>query len=528
MNGYFQLDFRPTGTYLDLYPPTDGGKPVDINELLGYLQRCSIEADLIDLKEAVTGLSEKRSVFLSKSSTVFVSETVYVSVSPDHMTAYAVFYPPSVNGPLMDKNDIVRALENEKIVYGINESMIEEFLKTREYCKEYVIAEGKPPRHGKDASIDYFFNPELKVKPKEREDGSVDFFNLSTVNHCKKGDLLARLHREDVGDFGESILGEKIRPRDVKRLSLKYGRNININEERTELTSQVNGHVTLVEGKVFVSNIYEVENVDISTGNIEYDGNVQVNNNICDNFRVIAHGNIEVRGIVEGAYVEADGDIIIARGMIGMSKGILKAGGNVIVKFIENATVMAGGFVETESILHSTVMAKTEINVVSKKGFISGGRVSATNRVKVKSLGSPMGANTVVEIGIDPAMKIRYAELQKEIVKNRKSMDSIEPIIQNTNEKIAKGIRLKPEQLDYAKTLMLSMMELKKKIKSDEKEMADIQVLLDSQSTAEVCVSGEVYPGTIISISDVSMVVKANISYCRFRKEQGDVKMMSL
>ena len=39
----------------------------------------------------------------------------------------------------------------------------------------------------------------------------------------------------------------------------------------------MDGHVSLVEGKVFVSDVLTVENVDSSTGNIEYDGNVQVN-----------------------------------------------------------------------------------------------------------------------------------------------------------------------------------------------------------------------------------------------------------
>ena len=114
----------------------------------------------------------------------------------------------------------------------------------------------------------------------------------------------------------------------MKRTTLRFGHNITLSEDRKTLTADVDGHVMLVEGKVFVSNVLEVENVDISTGNIEYEGSVKVNGNVCTNFSVKAKGNIEVSGVVEGACLEADGNIIIARGMNGMARGCL---GNVPV-----------------------------------------------------------------------------------------------------------------------------------------------------------------------------------------------------
>ena len=47
-------------------------------------------------------------------------------------------------------------------------------------------------------------------------------------------------------------------------------------------------------------------------------------------------------------------------------------------------------------------------------------------------------------------------------------------------------------------------------------------------SKATVEVTGEVYPGTIIAISDLSMIVKSTYKYCRFVVEKGDVKMAAL
>ena len=106
-----------------------------------------------------------------------------------------------------------------------------------------------------DLYVEYFFNTDLKARPTLNEDGSVDFFNLNTMNHVKKDDLLARLTKEDPGDYGINVCGEQVKPRDVKRLKLKYGRNIYVNEDRTEAYCEVNGHVTLVDDKIFCFHI---------------------------------------------------------------------------------------------------------------------------------------------------------------------------------------------------------------------------------------------------------------------------------
>ena len=112
------------------------------------------------------------------------------------------------------------------------------------------------------------------------DDGSVDFFNLNTMNHVKKDDLLARLTREDPGEYGVNVCGEPVKPRDVKRLKLRYGRNVYVNEDHTEAYCEVNGHVTLVDDKIFVSDVYTAENVDNSTGDINYEGTVKISGNV--------------------------------------------------------------------------------------------------------------------------------------------------------------------------------------------------------------------------------------------------------
>lgn len=531
-NGYFQLICSGTGTAVKMIAPEEGGSLIAPKEIADYLSQHGIayEAPALNkgIQDAFVSQKKEYTFQINREPSVEVPESYRLNISQDKMTVIARFYPPSSKGRRISLEDLMKDLASRNIVYGVQEEELKAFFTHPSYCTDVLIAEGKQPRHGTDARIEYYFETDLKAKPTLKSDGSVDFFHLNTINHCSKGDVLARLFPEDPGEYGCSVFGEKVKPRDVKRTFLRYGRNIHISEDKLVLTSDTDGHVTLVDDKVFVSNVFEVENVDISTGDIEYEGSVVVNGNVCANFAVKAKGNIEVRGIVEGAILEAGGNIVIARGMNGMTRGILRAKGNVISKFIENAKVIAGGYVSTESILHSEVMAGSEITVSGKRGFITGGRVSACNLVKVKTLGSFMGADTIIEVGVDPGMKLKVQQLQKQIVENRKEIEKIHPVLTAMTQKMAQGIKLRPEQIKTIQDLIQKETQFKQMVDEDMKELNTIQEMMKESATARVEVTGEVFAGTKICISDVSMVVKNSMSYCKFIKEHGDVKMTAL
>ena len=527
MNGYFQLVCDANQTYLHVFPPTSGGMAVSTNEIAEYLGSRGITYDSSAIA-SIAGSVGVQEVLINYMPCSEEREAYKLIVSPDKMNAVVRFYPPSKGGGRLTKQEFIADLSFKKIEFGIQEEEIDRFFNSPTYCEDYIVAVGQPPRHGSDAHIEYYFNTDLSARPTLKEDGSVDFFNLNTISHCHEGDVLAKLFPEDPGDVGYNVEGEKIKPREVKKGKLKFGRNITVSEDKLSMISEVDGHVTLVDGKVFVSDVLTVENVDNSTGNIEYDGNVQVNGNVCANFSVKAKGNVEVSGVVEGALVEAGGDIIIAKGMNGMGKGVLNAKGNVVAKFLENATVTALGYVSSESILHSTVYAGDEITVSGKRGFITGGRVCATNMVSVKTLGSSMGADTIVEVGADPTVKVRIQNLQWDIANASRVIKSVQPLIEASRKKQAKGIKVTPEQLQYVKSLIALNRVKEKEIDDKAQEMERLQESIGTFTNAKVVVTGVVFPGTKISIGDVSMVVHGEMKYCKFIKLDGDVKMTAI
>ena len=75
----------------------------------------------------------------------------------------------------MNYDDIVHTLAIKGVKSGLKEEEIRNFLKDRQYCTSYVLAEATLPEEGRDAVIEYHFNTDLTKKPKLNEDGSVDF-----------------------------------------------------------------------------------------------------------------------------------------------------------------------------------------------------------------------------------------------------------------------------------------------------------------------------------------------------------------
>ncbi len=528
-NGYFQVVRSKEGTSLRLFPEKGNGQKLDINDIMSYLDYQKIDDyQLVELNKEINNLTEEKVIFISNHVGYPINEYMKITISNDRMEAKVRFYPPSNDGKRMDIDEMKGDLKALGIKYGIDERVFQVISKTPIYCTDFIVARGKKVREGTNASIEYLFNTDRRIRPKHNDDGSVDFHQLNNISHIKTGDKLAILHMADKGESGIDIMGAYINPKPVKDVKLKYGKNIKLSDDGLSIISEVNGHAILEGDRVFVSDCYDVPgDVDNSTGDIDYEGNVIIHGNVRTGFKVKATGDIEVNGSVEGAELISGGQVILHHGMQGMAKGKIIAKGNIVTKFIESARVYSGGYIEAAAIIQCQVSAKGDIRVNGQRGHIIGGHIRTLTTVEAKTIGSGMEISTVVEVGYDPELQDKIANIKKQLIDKNNEYKLNAQRAEVLNKRLKSGM-IKDEQKIELKTSLVNMQTLQSEFNSLQEQLAGLEEQNDNNSQACIKVQNYIYPGTQLIVAGEYYNVTNEISYCEFRKINGEVKMQPL
>ena len=529
-NAFFQLEIKENGVYVHIYPEREGGKKIVIQELAEYLERCGVKGyNLPELNSAISKIKEETTLFVTSNTIPEVNEMAKVRITDDRMMVFIRFYPPSKNGKPMNEKDIMNELAAYKITYGISPKIIQAYLMGRQYCRDIPIAKGKAVVPGRDAKIIYKFDTSPTAKPQLLEDGSVDFHQLNIFTSVHSGDLLAELIPAVEGEPGIDVFGNPVPPLKIRNAMLKHGRNIRMNDEKTQIFSEVDGDVKLEGDTVFVSNTYVVPaDVDTSTGDIHYAGNVHVTGNVRSGFVVEASGDVEINGVVEGATIIAGGNIVLKRGAQGMGKGVLEAGNDIVAKFLESCNVKAGNVINTGSSLHCDLIAGNEVIVSGRKGFLIGGTIAAGNKIEASVFGNKMNTNTILRVGVEPEKMERYKDLTISIKEKQEEMTKLKQTLETFKKKVAEGQKLLPNQLVVLKQTSQEFKTISEELETESSEYMVLKEEIDSKTGGKVVVNHTIFPGVCIYISNRVYPVKDIRSRCQFRVAGADVAIVPI
>ncbi|QGT99193.1 hypothetical protein SYNTR_0600 [Candidatus Syntrophocurvum alkaliphilum] len=466
------------------------------------------------------------------NSNVKVDGQVKVIVDREKLNAYIEVTPPLGDGKPCEYEDVINTLNENSVVYQLKKEKIKEALKKENWNKRIHISQGKPPVNGKDAIITYKFPLpwERIAKPKIDEKGKANYQDLDLIHNVKTGDLLAARTPPDEGNPGIDVYGNEIKPKPGKDKLLPRGKNTVCDKEELILYASAAGHVTMIDNKVVVKPIYEHDgDVDYSSGNIEFVGNVVIRGNVNSGFTVKAEGDIEIYGFVEGAQILAEGSIYIKGGITGGIRGYIKAGENIYARFAENSRLDAGRDIYIrDAIMQSSVKAGGSIKVVERRATIVGGNIQASQEIEAKFIGSQIGTQTIINVGIKPEYRQEYQELIKNRNEKKKVFDHL-----SHNLQIYQKRGISPENLTEKKRLTLIKMldELKKskqELTNMDKRIAILEEEFKNINNAKVKATEVVYPGVKIYIGQSIYLVNDEIKYSQFILENGDVVISPL
>ncbi|MFC4598967.1 DUF342 domain-containing protein [Cohnella hongkongensis] len=460
-----------------------------------------------------------------------MEDGLQVTISDDKMYAYLVF--KRVEGePKFSARELEQFLLSKGVEAGLQSDAIYLIAQKPQdfYFTQNIVAVGTPPKPGKDGYIKLLYGEDEEESrgPVEREDGSVDYKQVTKLANVKAGQLIAERVPAEPGEPGKAVTGEDIPPKEGKDVQFKIGKNVVVNPEKVAMYAAIDGLVTKTDkDKLNVFPVFEVNgDVDYNIGNIDFVGTVVVRGNILTGFRVRASGDIRVTGGIEGAEVESEGSIEITGGIIGTNKGYVKAGRNVRCSFVQEGNVVAGEDVlVTQSIMHSNVRAGKSVKCMGAKGLIVGGTIQAGERVTARMIGNSMSTATVVEVGVRPELRLELGHLKTSMRELSESLDKTEKALSMLDQMAAAG-QLSGDKLALRVKLTTTKRQTTEELKAAKDRMLEIEKTLEDATTARVDAVHTLWGGTKIVIGRYTRFVKEASQRVSLRFSDGDIVMI--
>lgn len=521
-----------TGVFLRITPPTGKGKPAVLENVLDKIRRAGVvKFNQQTVEKEVknpSGELVKIGEYIPKPE---ADSTLAVEITPDEMKAFVTISAPRPGGRHLQTQDIINALKAAGVVIGFKEEEITKALEEERYGQPILAAEGKPPKDGRDAYIDYKVRIEKKVEFKEDEHGRVDFLERDLVENVVQGQVLAELVPAERGEQGYTLFNRILPAKNGKNIELKPGKGTILSEDGKKLIAERNGQVVFTQGRLNVEEVFVVTgDVGLDTGNIMFLGSIVVRGSVTDNMQVKAAGNIEIGGNVQKAHIEAEGNIIIRSGVQGRDGAFIQSTtGSVYAKFIQNAKVdVEKDVIVQEGILHSKVQAGGKIICNGKRAQIVGGEILAGQEVRVKQLGAQSSTPTRVVVGVNPKILQQLKQLE-EIQKD--SQEKLEKLEQNIRTlTVQKSVQKEnfPQEKEEMLLRMQGMQDkLKERIQEAENEKQQLQEYMGMLSSqGAVHVEKTVFPGVTIEINGASFHVKDEYHRVTFIEEKGNIRIV--
>jgi len=521
----------PNGVYLKVNPPVGNGRKIYQAYALQVLNNRNVEnfdADMVErLVSDAGGVYVKVAEFDHKPQNDSMAS---VEVDDSEMRVFLTVHPPGEGGADITIDGYKSLLVQQRVYHGVKEEFLAEFADRPVYKEKVEVAEGLRPVNGKDAYIDYTFETDqTKIRLKEGTNGKVNFKELNIIQNVVQNQTLAKKMPPEDGVDGKTVTGKILPAKSGSDIPLPLGTNVHVGDDGDTVVSDINGQVILANGKINVEPVYTVEgDVNLKTGNIIFLGTVIINGNVEDGFSVKAAGNIEVKGTVAKAELDAEGDIIIYQGINGKSGGRIRSGRSLWSRFIENANVEAGNMVVvTDGIINSNVDALKSIICQGKRANIMGGRLRAGEEINAKVLGnSTSGTETICEVGFDPNSKIELERLQAAKAEADEELDSIKLDLQTLINTKKQRKTLPEDKEAYLQELMDRRQVLTEEMKKAAEGIQKVQEYMsEMQVRGKVSASTKVWPGVKIWIRDVKEDVRTEYKAVTFILDNGLIRV---
>ncbi|WP_046213938.1 FapA family protein [Paenibacillus wulumuqiensis] len=216
----------------------------------------------------------------------------------------------------IDPEVIYQQLTDLNIIFGIDQSVIEVACRA-DKAGSFVIASGRAPIHGHDGMFELKTNDTArKVQPKLRENGTIDYRETREFPSILEGEMIGTIIPAYPGTDGIDIYGNRVQAPAVHDIQIVPGKDVMLSEDKLSAIALKSGMPSPnKQGRLIklsiIPKLMHNGDVDLATGNIHFQGDVEISGAVQDTMQVEAEGNIRVRGNVNMAQITAGNSLIV-------------------------------------------------------------------------------------------------------------------------------------------------------------------------------------------------------------------------
>ncbi len=440
-----------------------------------------------------------------------VHKVIDITVSDDAMQVFL----SCADAKDLTAERIAGELQALNITGGIDQAAVDaavaRFNEDRRPLERVVIVAGEPPHAGRDGTIDYFFETSGKPHFAEREDGSIDLRETNLVQCVAKGSELAAVtpHREGVP--GKDVFGRTVPVPQVRKASLAAGKNVGVSEDGLHFFAETGGRPLLEAGRLSISEQLVIAgDLDMSVGNIDFEGEVEIKGDVEDGYRVKATRSVVIHGFVGASEIEAGEDIIIDGGCNGRGKSHLISGRDIRARYIDEARIIATGDVVIQNeLINAYIRCLGRVTV--QQGKICGGKIMAKKGIESFDLGAEVGTVTVLKPGHDFELKDQCRALEKSMVEKHAEMEKVKKIIDPLLHNPAVLENLPPDKREKFDETLRYIESVREEIKDLHACKEDLMTERLKDSLPEVIARHYVHPGVLLKIGAVAREITSQL-----------------
>ncbi|MEN6585547.1 MAG: FapA family protein [Sulfuricella sp.] len=469
----------------------------------GYGQLFLIDAVLNQLVKQYASASEPFTLEIGEVRDAGVK----VELAPDKMTAWISVTPPC-GGTAVTTEQIRSALAEKQVTSGFLDEAIEQIMATGEATRQ-PVAQGRAVVNGEDGKLQCLIEMVKQRHPHFDEQGVADYRDLGGIVTVHQGECLMQKIPATMGEPGENVLGQTIPAKPGKEATFApqlKGALVDP-QDPAFLIAEISGQPLLVNNGMAVEPTINLATVDLTTGNIDFEGTVNISGDVHAGMSIHATGDIHVGGTVEAAILEAGGDVVIKGGIIGHGEihahpddknramiARVHCGTSFSARFVENASIEVGDSIMVDELVMQSELAAVNQIVVGKpgsgQGRIMGGVAEATLLVQAATIGSPSGVKTRVIVGTNPYLHEKLRQAGKHLEAKSKELDEVVKLIKFIEDH---PDRIKPEIKQKAENTFQALLDVIELAQQDKDELTkQLELSVDAKVIVEKTLYGNV------------------------------------